>query len=349
MALIPMVVGLVAAGAVAFAFGGKGAKAAQPAAKPPTHRPKRKAPGVSDTSERAIKAAMNNPAAMKVIIDQVNKTGDPSKLWNLGRTILLNSQGKPTMQAVAAQVLANAVVMAAKKGDLGTLVATALANGDAAILAGAAKSAIALNPALSSQLNALIDQLSRSAKPPAQSPGQPRAPVTRDEQLDTKAAQAATQVLADAIRQTEQIAKQPASAPIPEVSPSPVTTTLPEMTIEASPQVLSPQQTAAMQLTEYLQKLTAPFKYPHEARFKEDKSKVGQAQSKMGITADGKYGKGTAGAIAALGIVPIPPFYWSSKTPIATQKNAYKAHIAEMAGKFSDLNWSPALLGVDRS
>lgn len=335
--IIPVVVGLVAAGAAAFAFGGKATAAPKPAA----FRPKRKPADVTDTTERAIKAAINNPAAMKRIIDATAKTGDPSKLWNLGRTILLNSSGKPTMQAVAAQVLANAVTAAVKRGSLGDLVATALANGDGSILIGAAQSAMALNPNLKAQLSELIAQLKRSAQPPSTSPGQPRAPVTRDEQLDTKAAQTATQVVNDAIKQTEAVVTStPGGGKV---------TTLPEMVITASPsQVMSPQQTAAMQLTEYLRSITSHLTWPHEARFKEDKSLVGKAQSKMGLSADGKYGPGTASAVALLGIVPVPPFYWSAGKA-AAQKAAYKKHIQAMAAKFSDLDWAPALKGVDRS
>lgn len=346
MAMIPKVVGLVAAGAVAFAFGGKKA-AASPAVKPSTHKPKKKSPEVTATTEKAIKAAMNNPAAMKAIIDQTAKSGDASKLWNLGRTILLNSQGKPAMQAVASHVLVQAVVLAAKTGQLGGLVATALANGDAAILSNAAQSAIKANPALASQLRALVDQLTRAAKPPSK-PGGTRAPRTEDEKLDTKAAQAATAVVVDAIKKTEQVQKDPPQAPLPKGN----VTTLPEVVITAAPpsasQVMSPQQAAAQDLTVYLNSISSKFTWPHEARFKEDKSIVGKAQAKMGLSADGKYGPGTARAIAALGIVPVPPYYWTAGKA-QQQKNEYKAAIAKAAATFTDLDWSPALKGVDRS
>lgn len=334
--IIPVVIGLAAAGAVAFAFGGKAAAAE----KPKSFKPRRKAKEVTETTEAAVKAAMSNPAAMKKLIDATVATGDPTKLWNLGRTILLNAQGNPGMQAVAANVLATAVSNAAKKEVLGDLVATALGNGDGDILIAASQSAMVLNPSLKSVLAELIGQLQRAKQPPTESPGQPRPPVTKDEKLDTAAAQKAAEVIADAIKQTATVQTTPGGG---------VVTTLPEMVITPGPaQVLSPQQKAAQDLTEYLRSITATLQWPHLARFKEDKSKVGKAQNLMGLGADGKYGPGTASAVASLGIVPVPPFYWTAgKAP--AQKAAYKKHIAAMSAKFSDLDWSPALNGVDRS
>ncbi len=341
--IIPIVVGLVAAGAVAFAFGDKHAAAA------PGPRPKQKSPEVSDATEAVIIEAMGNPQAMKRLIDAAAATGDAPKLWNLGRTILINSQGNPTMQAVASQVLVNAVVTATKKGQLGDLMATVLANGDTGIFIGAAQSAIGLNPELSGRLNVAIEQLRRATQPPTQSPGQPRPPVTSDEKLDTKAAETATAVIADAIKKTEEVQKAPAQAPLPANN----VTTLPEIVITASPpgkstsQVLDAATTAAMQLTDYLHSISDSLPFPHMARFKEDKSKVGQAQVKLGVTADGKYGPGSAKRIASLGVVPIPPFYW----PKAWQnsKREYASHIKAMVLKFPDLDFGPAMKGVDRS
>lgn len=341
-AIIPIVIGLAAAGAVAFAAGGKRALAATPAT-PPTHRPKRRAPTVSEDSEQAVIAAMNDPAKVKAIVDRALANGDPVAVWNLGRTMLLNSKGKPMMQAAASSVMTQAVVMAAKQGELGKLTAVALANGDAGLLAQAAKSAATVAPSMATQFQQLASQLTRAGQAPAApsttvtSPGLTQ-PTTADDSLSQKAAAAASQVMADAIKQTEVMMSQPASAPIP-------TETLPAMTVTATE---SPKKVAALQLTGYLESITAGLKYPHLARYKEDKAKVGRAQSAMGISADGSYGPGTASAVGRLGVVPIPPFYWT-KSKWQQQKKDYKALIASLAGQFPNLDWSPALRGVDVS
>lgn len=335
-AIIPIIVGLVAAGAVAFGAGGGKSAAAAPAA-PAKRKPKKKAPTISDTTEAAIVAAMKSPQAMQGLIATVAKTGDPVKLWNLGRTILVNNPS-PTMKGVGLKVLVDAVTKAASSGKLGDLVANALANGDGAMLASAAKSAARANPSLASALNRLVSQLTA-----AKSPGQPapRPPSTRDEKLDTKAAQAATAVVVDAIKRTGEAQQQSTTQTLPTGG---VVTTLPEIVITASPdaspsEVLSDGQSAAMQLTDYLRTTS---------RYKEDNSRVGQAQKRMGLSADGKYGPGSAKRVASFGVVPVPPFYWT-KGKAPAQKKDYKDYIASMAGKFPDQDWSPALKGVDQS
>lgn len=339
---IPVIVGLGIAGAVAYAMGGKSASAAT---KPATHKPKKKAPAVSSTSEAAIKAAMKKPAAMKALIDQVAATGDPVKLWNLGRTMLVNSKGNPTMQAAAAAVLAKAVAMAVKKDGLAPLIATVLANGDAEILAQAALSAAALEPAFAQRLKDLAAQLRRSGSTPAKPAAKPSTKPSKDDANAKKAAEAATQVVADAIKATAQVEKDPPQAPVPNVPPTPVkVVTLPEVVVTAAPPT-GPKK-AAYQLTSYLESLSAA--RDHSGRNKEDKKKVGGFQKEMGLGADGVYGPGTAKAIASLGVVPVPPYYWT-KSKWQAQKADYKAHIANMARKFTDEDWAPALKNVDRS
>jgi len=343
MAVIPIIIGLGALGVMAFAAGGKRALAATPAT-PPTHRPKKRAPTVSPTSEQAVIAAMNDPAKVKAIVEKALASGDPVAVWNLGRTMLLNSKGKPMMQAAASSVMAQAVVMAAKQGELGKLTAVALANGDAGLLSQAAKSAATLAPSMATQFQQLASQLTRAGQPPAgpsvtaSSPGLTQ-PTNSDDAFSQKAAAAASQVMADAIKQTEQVMRDPPGAPVP-------TTVLPEVVI--TPGETSPQKAAALQLTGYLEDLSAGLKYPHMARFKENKAKVGRLQAKIGVSADGSYGPGTASAVGRLGVVPVPPFYWT-KSKWQAQKRDYKNLIASLAGQFPDKDWAPALRGVDVS
>lgn len=330
--LIPLVI--AAAGAIAFAVSRKSG-AATPA--PATHKPKKRSPTVNPNSEAAIIAAMKSPAAIKAIIDKAAASGDPATLWNLGRTMLLNSKGNPTMQAVANAVLIKAVALAAKQGTLGDLAATALANGDAALLARAAQQAAAANPQFAGQLTTLAQQLLRAGAPPS-SPGQP----TRQDISDKQAAQAATQVLVEAVKQTGQVMSQPASAPLPQ--PGGVIT-LPEVLITPGPdfnptaQVLDAKTAAAQKLTEYLMPLS---------RYKEDKKLVAKYQKEMGLSSDGNYGPGSASFIAQLGIVPKLPFYWT-KGKAQQQKNAYRAVINDSASKFPGLPWDSALKGLEQS
>jgi hypothetical protein len=329
--LIPILI--AAAGAIAFAASKKPVAAAPPA----THKPKKKAPAVKAGSEAAIVAAMKSPAAIKAIIDKAAASGDPSTLWNLGRTMLLNSKGNPTMQAAANAVLIKAVAMAAQQGQLGDLAATALANGDAAILARAAQQAAQANPQFAAQLTQLATQLLRAGTPPS-SPGQP----TKQDISDKTAAQAATQVLVDAVKQTGQVMTDPASAPLPTGGK---VTTLPEVIITPGPdfdptaQVLDEKTTAAQKLTEYLAPLS---------RYKEDKKRVAKYQKDMGLSSDGNYGPGTASFIAQLGIVPKLPFYWT-KGKAQAQKNAYRAVINDSANRFPGLAWDSALKGLEQS
>lgn len=341
-AIIPIIVGLGALGALAFAGGS--AKAAPAAATPETHKPKRRGKGVKPDTEAVIISALRNPAAMKKIIDSTAATGDAVKLWNLGRTMLLNAQGLPNMQAAAAQVLANAVSTSLDKGTIGDLLSTVLANGDAGIFIGAAKTAGNLRPDLAQRLRDIIAQVNRSSAGPEQpvtrSPGQPtgnKPATTRDDQAVQSAAQAATQVVVDAIKATEAATAAPADAPLPA---SPTVQTLPEVVITPGPSASSnPLQAAAQKLTDYLRTTT---------RFHEDKGKVGSFQSKAGLGADGNYGPASAKKIASLGVVPVPPFYWT-KGKAPAQKQDYKRFIADMADQFPFLDFAPALKGVDAS
>lgn len=341
-AIIPLVVGVGIAGALAFAAGG--AKASTPPKKS-THTPKKKSPAVSDLTEKAIIAAMKNPAAIKALVDQVAATGDPVKLWNLGRTMLLNSKGNPTMQAAAAAVLAKAVVMAFRKGDPAPLIANALANGDAAILAQAAVSAAVLAPELAARLKQLADQLNKSGKTPGPVKKPGKKPASKDDANAAKAAQAATQVVADAIKATAQVEKDPPGAPVPNVPPTPTkVVTLPEVQVMAK--VPTGAFKSAIDFTSYLESLGAA--RDHTLRNKENKKTVAAFQKALGLNADGIYGPGSATKIAQLGWVPVPPFYWT-KGKADAQKKAYKAVIAAQAKAITDLDWTPAVKNLERS
>ena len=66
-------------------------------------------------------------------------------------------------------------------------------------------------------------------------------------------------------------------------------------------------------------------------RGKEDKALVGRFQSGEKLTADSKYGPGTATRILQrYGIVPVAPFYWSKKNA-STQKKAFVAFVRSYA------------------
>ena len=83
-----------------------------------------------------------------------------------------------------------------------------------------------------------------------------------------------------------------------------------------------PQRALAQQVTTMLQS-----KGGLKGRGSEDKALVGRFQSQEKLTADAKYGPGTATRILQrYGIVPVAPYYWSKKNA-ATQKKAFTAFV----------------------
>lgn len=85
----------------------------------------------------------------------------------------------------------------------------------------------------------------------------------------------------------------------------------------------SPAQLAAKELAAYIATAT---------RYKEDRQLVARCQQALGVTADGKYGPGTASALVAFGIIPPAPFYWSPTNSTA-QIRDYAALLKAQAVK----------------
>lgn len=71
---------------------------------------------------------------------------------------------------------------------------------------------------------------------------------------------------------------------------------------------------AAKELALYLTRLSP---------WKEDREKVKTYQTAIGVSADGKYGPGTATALVSYGIIPPAPFYWPA-TGTNTAITAYR-------------------------
>lgn len=132
--------------------------------------------------------------------------------------------------------------------------------------------------------------------------------------------------------------RKPASAspsPSKPVVPSSPSTTEPTPGNSLPAEGAGEQYLAALQLTQHLKTVR---------RYSEDQAQVRAYQEANGLTADGKYGPGTALSIASHGVVPVVPFYWN-KTTSAQQKASYKAGIAEYAAQYPALNWSSAISG----
>lgn len=85
----------------------------------------------------------------------------------------------------------------------------------------------------------------------------------------------------------------------------------------------TPGQAAARELAAYI---------PTATRYKEDRQLVARCQEALGVTADGKYGPGTASALVAFGIIPPAPFYWSPTNSTA-QIRDYTALLKAQAVK----------------
>jgi peptidoglycan hydrolase-like protein with peptidoglycan-binding domain len=124
----------------------------------------------------------------------------------------------------------------------------------------------------------------------------------------------------------------------PEPAPTPVQE--PQASI-----VESPQRTAAKAITDYLTSIGGL-----AGRRKEDKSKIKQWQSALGLTADGLYGRNTAKAVILQGFVPVVPYYWPR-----TNTTQAKAEFTALVKQYADTDpnrkaaWDKLLSDIQRS
>jgi hypothetical protein len=102
---------------------------------------------------------------------------------------------------------------------------------------------------------------------------------------------------------------------------------IPDVTIpggespEAPDQALAFKVRTAQTLMDYL-KTTR--------KYKEDKTRVKAFQALADLKQDGLYGAKSALAAAAIGVIPVKPFYWAKGTQ-AEDKNAYRSQLTQYA------------------
>lgn len=132
-------------------------------------------------------------------------------------------------------------------------------------------------------------------------------------------------------------APKPAPAPAPTPAPAPVVlkqTPAPAPTVQTTTgtrYTLNTSQAMAKKLVDHLNLVTKSYGGVARAKGHEDTSMVLTFQRERGLSADGKYGPGTAKEIAKLwGDVPIV-FYWPTGTLPASAVPKYRADLEGLA------------------
>lgn len=105
----------------------------------------------------------------------------------------------------------------------------------------------------------------------------------------------------------------PRPAPTPVLAPTPTPIELPEMVVTPVPE--DPIRLKAAQLTTYLKSIGGL-----AGRYKENRALVKEYQLAESLTADGKYGPGTATKVLGHGLVPVAPYYWTTAGPTAVSR-----------------------------
>ena len=124
-----------------------------------------------------------------------------------------------------------------------------------------------------------------------------------------------------------------ASTPTP--APAPTTTSIVE----------SDSRKAAREITEYLKSIGGL-----AGRRTEDRTRIKGYQTRLGVTADGSYGRNSAKAVIIQGFVPVVPFYWPT-TGTQTAKNEFTAYVKQYADNDTGraAEWNALLADITRS
>lgn len=190
--------------------------------------------------------------------------------------------------------------------DVAQRVADALASHDAGKMRGEA--AALKREGYTAAAQALLDEANRIDPQQAVKPKPPTHPQAVLSAAGQQAAAAMTGHTAGGTTTSAGWQNTPPLAATSSALPPPATST----------GIEDPGRALAQQVTTMLQRIGGL-----AGRGKEDKALVGRFQSQEKLTADSKYGPGTATRILQrYGIVPVAPFYWSKKNA-ATQKKAF--------------------------
>jgi peptidoglycan hydrolase-like protein with peptidoglycan-binding domain len=152
---------------------------------------------------------------------------------------------------------------------------------------------------------------------------------------------------------TSALTAPPLALTAPKVEPEPdpqipvgAQTSEPAVTTTQEPPAPEPDsRLAARELTQYLNSLGGL-----AGRYKENKTQIKGWQTRLGLGADGMYGRNSAKAVILQGFVPVVPYYWP-RSGTATAKREFTSYVQQYADSDTarKAQWDKPLSDVQRA